>query len=392
MAVTVNIPSFDPEFDVVEFNNMVTPYTNRLFNSLADGGLRIGVLSCTARERNRQWGAIEQQRYTHRVLRGIELRVAPRRLAHFNLGIWSALSRMKPRLLVLNGFYPSMLAAWGWARWTGTPFALRIDGSAGDMPQSAYHRIIRPMMLRGCRAILTPGIKGRRYFADHGLPGERLFEMPLIPAWDAPAVIPAGQARKTDLLWVAEIDESVKNAGFFVEIVRRLHARRPGLTVRVVGRDRAFGLARRLEEAGISLRYDVSLPWQGMADVFADARLLFLPSYREAWGLVCDEAMQCGTPCLVSPHVGAADDLVRDGVNGRVLPLDIHGWVTAAEALLDNLARWTAMSERARSDVSRRSIHASASIYRAMSALVLDEAPSRSGLGEQSPAVTDMSS
>lgn len=363
----------DARLDLVEFNNMVTPYTNRLFNRLADDGLRLGVLSCTASEGNRRWGGVGEQHYAHHVLRGIELQVAPRRFAHVNLGIWRALARMRPGLLVVNGFYPSMLTAWAWARWSGTPVALRIDGGARDMPHSDYHRVVRPLMLRGCRAVLTCGNKGGRFFEGEGFAPEQIFEMPLVPAWEPPEELPGFAARGTDLLWVAEIDEAVKNASFFVEVARRLRERRPDLTVRVVGEDRGVAMAERLRGLGIAVREDPVVPWRDMAAVLADARLLLLPSLREAWGLVCDEAMQCGTPCLVSPSVGAADDLVLEGENGRVLPLDPALWAGAAEALLADPLAWSTLSARARADVGRRTVEASAAIYRRMTAFAAAE-------------------
>jgi glycosyltransferase involved in cell wall biosynthesis len=366
------------QIDVIEFNNMVTPYTNRLFNRLAEDGLRLGVLSCTARERNRRWGIPGEPLYAHRVLPGIAFQVGPRRFAHLNSGIWRALGRMRPKLLVLNGFYPSMLIAWLWARWSGTPVALRIDGGDRDMPNSLYHRVVRPLMLRRCRAVLTCGAKGTRFFAGQGFTADRLFEMPLVPAWDPPSALPPFEARETDLLWAAEIDEAVKNASFFIEVARRLRAMRPGLTVRIVGEDRGVAMAERLRGHGIAVRHDPVMPWQDMAEVFAGARLLLLPSRREPWGLVCDEAMQCGTPCLVSPYVGAADDLVLEGQNGRVLPLDPDRWAAAAKTLLSDGGAWSAMSARARADVGRRTLGASAAMYQRMIAFAARNAAARS--------------
>jgi glycosyltransferase involved in cell wall biosynthesis len=49
---------------------------------------------------------------------------------------------------------------------------------------------------------------------------------------------------------------------------------------------------------------------------------------------------------LVSPHAGAADDLVRDHDNGRVLPLDVGRWAEAAVTLLRDDAAWQRMSRR----------------------------------------------
>jgi glycosyltransferase involved in cell wall biosynthesis len=50
----------------------------------------------------------------------------------------------------------------------------------------------------------------------------------------------------------------------------------------------------------------------------ADVFCLF-SSHAETWGLVVNEAMTFGLPVVVSDRVGAATDLVREGVNGYVV-------------------------------------------------------------------------
>jgi glycosyltransferase involved in cell wall biosynthesis len=51
---------------------------------------------------------------------------------------------------------------------------------------------------------------------------------------------------------------------------------------------------------------------------FALADIFVLPSIRESWGLVVNEALCFGLPVVISNQVGAADDLVRDNVNGFI--------------------------------------------------------------------------
>lgn len=55
-----------------------------------------------------------------------------------------------------------------------------------------------------------------------------------------------------------------------------------------------------------------------MAYVAADC--LVLPSHDETWGMVVNEALACGTPCIVSDKVGCAVDMILSGVNGLVYP------------------------------------------------------------------------
>ncbi|MBA2526186.1 MAG: glycosyltransferase family 4 protein, partial [Pyrinomonadaceae bacterium] len=70
--------------------------------------------------------------------------------------------------------------------------------------------------------------------------------------------------------------------------------------------------------------------WEGLDDIvwpgfrylqelplyYALAGCFVLPSVREPWGLVVNEAMASGLPILVSSRCGCSLDLVRDGSNG----------------------------------------------------------------------------
>jgi glycosyltransferase involved in cell wall biosynthesis len=59
---------------------------------------------------------------------------------------------------------------------------------------------------------------------------------------------------------------------------------------------------------------------------FARSEAFVLPSMREEWGLVVNEAMACSVPVLVSNCVGAHFDLVEEGVNGFTFePMDVAG-------------------------------------------------------------------
>jgi glycosyltransferase involved in cell wall biosynthesis len=53
---------------------------------------------------------------------------------------------------------------------------------------------------------------------------------------------------------------------------------------------------------------------------YAMADVLVLPSSFEPWGVVLNEAMCCGLPVIASDRVGAAADLVREGINGFTYP------------------------------------------------------------------------
>jgi len=68
----------------------------------------------------------------------------------------------------------------------------------------------------------------------------------------------------------------------------------------------------------------------GSADVFV------LPTRQDTYAAVVHEAACLALPLLVSRHAGAAEALVRDGVNGRTfLPEDTEGFAAAMAGMLD---------------------------------------------------------
>jgi glycosyltransferase involved in cell wall biosynthesis len=56
-----------------------------------------------------------------------------------------------------------------------------------------------------------------------------------------------------------------------------------------------------------------------LADIYARAAALVLPTHSDVWGLVVNEAMACGLPIIASSVAGCVADLVEDGWNGRIV-------------------------------------------------------------------------
>ena len=81
---------------------------------------------------------------------------------------------------------------------------------------------------------------------------------------------------------------------------------------------------------------------------YAAARIFLFPTTWDPWGVVANEACAAGLPILVSPAAGSAGELVRDGENGFVLPLDLDRWVDAAAKLLTDRDLYAKFSTHSR--------------------------------------------
>jgi glycosyltransferase involved in cell wall biosynthesis len=365
---------------VVVFNNMITPYTNRLYNELVDRGLDLAVLSCVAQEPDRKWADSIAPRYPHDIVPGFSFGLSRSRFTHINFHIRRALRRLAPDILFINGFFPSMLAATIWAIANKRTLALTIDGWSENMPDTIYHRIVRPWVLGHCRAVICCSRKGMAYFDEHGYAKDRIFVVPLVPAWDAPTPSPAYNERRYHVLWCARINDDAKNAQFFEDVVIALRQKIPDLAVLVIGTGIAEArMKARLSAAKINFVHERNVAWQSISEAYLQSRLLLLPSLSEPWGLVCNEAMQCGVPCLVSPHVGAAGELVRQAENGFVCELNVDHWVNTAHGLLKDEASWTRMSANARASAGQINLAESAGAFmKVVEKLAADLDPERS--------------
>jgi len=91
-----------------------------------------------------------------------------------------------------------------------------------------------------------------------------------------------------------------------------------------------------------------------LASHYASAGCFVLPSLREPWGLVVNEAMASALPVIVSSRCGCVDDLVEDGSNGFVVDSSTASSIAAALTRMSNLDSETRvkMGERSQSIIA----------------------------------------
>jgi 1,2-diacylglycerol 3-alpha-glucosyltransferase len=122
------------------------------------------------------------------------------------------------------------------------------------------------------------------------------------------------------------------------------------LRVELEDQARAAGLAAHIRFSGMRMARD-------LAAHYAFARCFVLPSTREPWGLVVNEAMASGLPVIVSKRCGCAEDLVEEGLNGYLFDPDRPAELTARLVTAGNLSQsaLAGMGSRSREIVARYS-------------------------------------
>ena len=98
--------------------------------------------------------------------------------------------------------------------------------------------------------------------------------------------------------------KDVKN----LELLLTVFAQIPQFSLTLIGQGPLQSLLEKLKSPNIKLLGH--LPNEKLAQVYSEHDVLVLPSKREPWGLVVEEALYHGLPVIVSDKVGSCYDLV----------------------------------------------------------------------------------
>jgi len=255
-------------------------------------------------------------------------------------GLRIALHETSPSAVLLTGHSPAFhRRAFFEARRLRCPLILRADSTDQARERGAFVRLVRDaslrFMYRSCSRLLCIGQPAYDHFRRLGIQDAKLGFAPRCVDTAAFDLTPEGRAR---LRTATRTRLRVRDADYVILFSGKLSARKaPDLLLRAVRslqpeiRDRitvAFlgsgELQATLEQiAGSSpevrARYLGFQNQTHLSPYYHAADLLVLPSlHSETWGLVVNEALHHGVPCVVSEAVGCAIDLIEPGATGEI--------------------------------------------------------------------------
>jgi glycosyltransferase involved in cell wall biosynthesis len=240
-------------------------------------------------------------------------------------------------VLALGWHLKSMLQGIWAAKRLGIPVMIRGDSHLGT-PRSGLKKMVKaigyPPLLRLFDAALYVGERNRDYYRHYGYPEARLFSSPHCVDTErfARDATPAARHALRHALGISAQAPVVLFAGKLVPFKRPFDVieaaavlRQRGTPVQVMIAGSGIleaELAARAKALAVPLHLLGFQNQSRMPAVYAAADVLVLPSdARETWGLVCNEALACGTPVVVSDQVGSARDLAQFEPAARVFPL-----------------------------------------------------------------------
>lgn len=224
-----------------------------------------------------------------------------------------------------------------WCKRAGVPVYLTADSNVHGDRASGLKRLIKKIyvgwILRGLAGVMPCGSAGATYFERYGVARNHIFYHPYEPDYQlirdiTPQQIAAQQqkhgldpARRRIVLCARLVP--VKRVDLAIDAFARIAGERPEWDLVLIGDGplRKELEARVPEALKARVRFLGFIGDQGVISaLYRGSDVLVLPSDYEPWAVVINEAVAAGLAVVASDVVGAAIELVKDGVNGRVFP------------------------------------------------------------------------
>lgn len=274
--------------------------------------------------------------------------------------LWRRLSALDPRVVLVPGYYtlPGIAAAL-WARLHGRCSVLMTESTAFDHQRQVLREFLKKFVIRSLFNWAVTGGKAHvRYLDQLGFRRDRIagcydvVDNGAIRAGTAAlrGLQPAMPRQLPYFLFVGRLAEEKNVASLLRSWIRyKQEGGRWQLVLAGDGPERGKleTIAQASSFAG-EVRFPGLQSMRGLLPIYAAAGSFVLPSTREPWGLVVNEAMAAELPVLVSRRCGCREDLVVEGENGFTFEPEDTDRLTALLHEMEQMlpAQRTAMGAR----------------------------------------------
>ena len=319
---------------------IISPYRIPVFNALnsaVDGGLHVIFLSET--EGRRSWPVYrDEMEFSFEVLGGLRFGIP-----YYGDSIPLYLSRPVASRLRRGGFDAVLVGGWNhiscyealaWCKLRNKKFALWSETPLlGPSPSRPLRTIFKRAVVSRADGFAVPGVSAGRYLSLLGAAPERIHVAPNAVDNTFWSAVPPGlpKRERLTLLYVGRL---VSAKGIDLALAAFAGSQLAGKADFLIAGDGPFRAAlERL--AGPDVRFLGSQNRDELRVLYHSVDMLVLPTLRDVWGLVLNEAACARVAAIVSDAAGAAHDMIRDGESGVVVEV---GSVNALRSAFDRVA------------------------------------------------------
>lgn len=235
-----------------------------------------------------------------------------------------AINTYSPDVLVIPGYSdPVCWAALAFGKWKGIRIASTMGSTEKDRPRMAHKEWAKSVLLRFIDGVYCYGTPQRKYLQKLGVSEHKIITRR--QATDNRSIreiflkarnsdIPCDDFPERNFVFAGRLAPE-KNVFFLLDAFRKTRSDW-GLIIVGAGPEEEALRQYRDKHKIEGVFFVGSKRWNEVFDYFACSSVFVLPSTRDPWGVVVNEAMLCELPVLVSTRCGCAPDLVDEGING----------------------------------------------------------------------------
>lgn len=324
---------------IMIITNIPNPYRIPLFNELnvqlKQKGIKLKVVFGAREHPGRKFELdMNECRFDYTILKSSPRNIFFTGMTLFTYSGLLKLTRLeRPDKIIISGFSPGTIKLWLQSFRDKTPIIIW-SGTIPAGKHSFLRRVQRKLIMKRVSGYIAYGLKAKEYLVSLGAdPGKVHTAVNTVDTTFFSSKTSQlrqdleEKGNKKHLTYIGYLTPR-KNVSRVLEVVKLLAETRNDFILDLIGDGpEKKKLERFVEDNGISgfvefhgFRQRDELPF-----FLARSRCFLFQTDFDIWGLVLNEAMAAGIPCIASIHAGAAHDLIIEGETGFALDFSKTG-------------------------------------------------------------------
>lgn len=321
---------------VVILTEIISPYRIPPFNYLAkEADIDLEIFFLAETESRRNWDVPKDKiEFSYRVLHGLQIGKAYQQAPiFFNPGVIYQLWLQKPDVIICGGWHHyTYWLALAYARITKTRFLIWSESTLKDERASSQIKDkLKRWIVNQANGYIVPGKAQKDYLTNFGASEEKIWIAR--NAVDNIFTLSAESKCEQQQIWKQKLNLK----GCVILFVGRLIDEKgipellqaftllsqDNVTLAIVG----SGACEQTYQNYCQQKKLENIIFTGfksedeLVKYYAAADIFVFPTRSDPWGLVINEAMAAGLPIVCSTAAGAAGDLIKEQVNGLIVPV-----------------------------------------------------------------------
>ncbi|MFM7016001.1 MAG: glycosyltransferase family 4 protein [Bacteroidota bacterium] len=320
---------------VVLITNIPNPYRVPLFNELNSQlkkeNIHLKIIFATKTYKRRLFQLDEKEfNFDYSYLNNEAITIGGNaENAYFSYkGLKRVLKIEQPDLIIVSGFSSATLKVFSFSLFHKTPYLIW-NGSIEKKGRkdSIIRTFQRKLLTRFAKGFIAYGTKAKSYLVGLGAHPSKVFIA-------INTVDTSFYDIETSKLRATTYNDGVhhfiylgylvprKNVGLLIDIAYLLKQQRSDFCIDIIGDGESKAkLESKVQELNLcdQIKFHGFKQKNELPIYFANTEALLFQTDFDIWGLVLNEAMAAGLPCLSSIHAGASTDLIEDRINGFIV-------------------------------------------------------------------------